>query len=51
MFEIRSDTNGEFHYILPNWRLNEKVAAARVDYLASIPESISGPEIEKEMSM
>jgi hypothetical protein len=28
-----------------------KLAAARVDYLASIPESISGPEIEKEMSM
>jgi len=46
-FETRSDADGEFHYLLPNWRVNKEAAAARLDYLASITESISRLEVDK----
>ena len=47
-FETRWDADGEFDYIFPNWRVKEEAAAARVDYLASINQSISGLEVDKE---
>lgn len=49
MFETRTDTNGEFHFILPKWRVNEEAAVARVENLASITEMLSKLEIDKEM--
>ena len=46
-FEIRSDANGEFDYIFPNWRVKEDAAAARVDYIASISQSVLGLEVDE----
>jgi hypothetical protein len=43
-FETRSDADGEFKYILPNWRLKEDAATARKYYLDNICPSISGFE-------
>ena len=47
-FETRSDADGEFDYVFPNWRVKQEAAAARVDYLASINQSISGLEVDKK---
>lgn len=47
-FETRSDADGEFDYIFPNWRVKKEAAAVRMDYIASINRLISGLDVDKE---
>jgi tRNA A-37 threonylcarbamoyl transferase component Bud32 len=47
-FETRSDADGEFDYIFPNWRIKKETTAARMDYLANINQLISVLDIDKE---
>jgi serine/threonine protein kinase len=47
-FETRSDADGEFHYILPNWRVKEEATATRLDDLATITKSISRLEFDEQ---